>query len=306
MDRRFICVVLFSLTTLFVCLLYSNHHSSTHLKLTQVPTHRYEYAAPQTDILIHSVVNEEPVMMEEIGDKSGFLVALDYWEQQTCGSQNFCQLQCLANEFHMRTAEPFLKDTSLSLYPSKGTETLRLGNLMDMDVWNRNMSINYNCRPVVSWETLRRQAPRNLIIHCIQYRHLPKPTSKFTGSRSGCSEKCYKQFNSVLPLLHKSGFKTVRRSCSNLLNLGLHDRITVEEFGENIFGEYDPGNVTVILNTFRGIDPDMSQPFRFPLSLNSSCCQIPSPSMPCKLTDHKRCRKVLQKRNYECYSWYTS
>ncbi len=277
--RRFICLVLFSLTGLFACfyLLYYRNHSST--KLTQVPTHRYEYVLPQADVT-HSVVNEEPVIMEQT---EGFMVALKFWEQQTCGLQNFCQLQCLANLFRMRTAEPFVIDTTYTLQPLPSSSSIetRLGNLIDMDVWNRNMSIKYNCRPVVSWETLIREAPRNLIIHCIQYRQISPKTWEFNGSRNGCSEKCYKQFNSILPLLHKSGFKTVQRSCSNVLNLDLHDTIALEEFRKNIFGEYDPADVTVILNEFRGINFDLSSPgMRLPLSLDSPCIHINSPSIP--------------------------
>ena len=142
MTQRFVCVFILTVeSALFVCLLhYHNHHSSTHLK--PVPTHRYEYASPQTDIA-HPVVNEEPVITEEAENKNGFMVALGLWEQQSQGLINFSQLQCFANLFHMRTTEPFLTETNSSyrLYPSEGTETQRLGNLIDMDVWNRNMSI---------------------------------------------------------------------------------------------------------------------------------------------------------------------
>ncbi len=210
----------------------------------------------------------------------GFLASFDFYEQQTQALLNFYQLQCLATHSDMRVAEPFLTGTWLSSFPdhmswfSESTENAAsLGKVYDMDVWNSKLSSGRSYQPVLSWETFKQEAPRQLIVHCIQYHSgkPPKPND-FKNFQIDCSNHCYKGFNKVLSLLQKEGFKEVGRGCTNVEHLAFDRRITIEEFKENVFGDCDPADVTVIFNTFRGFDSiDRKDGMRFPLYINSSC-----------------------------------
>ncbi len=212
-------------------------------------------------------------LAEHKKDREGFLVSLGFWEQQTQGLLNFHQLQCLANQTGMRVAQPFLTGTLFRPYPSTKDDP-NLGKVYNMEAWNEKLFTLHKYKPVLSWETLIREAPKPIIIHCIQYQQLGTKNRNFKGFQNGCSESCYDQFDSILKLLQKEGFEEVRRSCTNFYHLSFKEKITFDEFKINIFRDYDPSKVTVILNEFRGIEFDDRTDLRFPLNLNSPCAQL--------------------------------
>ncbi len=170
----------------------------------------------------------------------------------------------------MRVVEPFLTGTSYSLNPVINYAE-KLSKLINMDVWNSKLSSVHSYKPVLSWETFKKEAPKQIIIHCIQYREsgVSPRTRDFNGVQNGCSKECYKQFDPVL-LLQQEGFKQIRRSCTNVLKLSLGHTVSFKEFKESIFARSDPANVTVIFNEFRGLDPHLGG-VRLPLQLDSPC-----------------------------------
>ena len=185
----------------------------------------------------------------------GFVLAFHFWEQQTQAMKTVAQLQCLAHRMGMRAVEPFLYKSFLG-FPFQDLATndfLRLGDLIDIDLWNEETTRKLSLHPLSSWSEFLKISPRNLIVVCIRYRnppqiHIPEPGFDYTR---GCSNGCYANFNRSLNVLNMHGhFRIVRRACANFLDYA--GAVAEKSFVDNILGEYDPREVTVLMNEFRG------------------------------------------------------
>ncbi len=202
----------------------------------------------------------------------GFMIAFRFYEQQTQGLRNILQFQCVANSYGLRIIEPFVTNSMFTVpfedfLQRKPEEYLKLGDLIDMPLLRKNTSGLYPS--ISSWDNFIKVAPKNLIIACIRYRNpplirVPKPGFNF---RYGCTPKCYKRFDATLEFLSKYGFKVVRKSCCNFVDYS--GSVSVDEFGENIFGKHDRANVTVVINEFRGLFGLFRLPLRSACGLDS-------------------------------------
>ena len=185
----------------------------------------------------------------------GFILAFRFWEQQTQAMKTVLQLQCLATHFGMQTVEPFLYRSFLGFpFPDLSTrDFLHLGDLIDVDVWNKEATKKFDLFPLTAWSEFLQFAPRNVIIVCIRYRTppriiLPKPGFNY---RKGCPNACYKRLNSSLAVLNEHGyFKIVRKACVNFIDYG--GSVSESSLIENILGKHDYREVTVLINEFRG------------------------------------------------------
>ena len=192
-----------------------------------------------------------------VNDKvTGYLIAFRYYEQQTQALRNYLQFQCFGNSFGMRIVEPFIR-RSFFFFPFDdllaGRNLLRLGDLIDLDLWNQQAASRFGLPPVSSWTNFLKSAPRNLIIGCIKYRdthHIRSPSPGF-DYRLGCHKECFNNFNRSLTFLRKYGFQLVRRVCANFIDFG--GTVTVDKFLADLTGKFKPENVTILLNEFRGL-----------------------------------------------------
>ena len=186
----------------------------------------------------------------------GFLLALRFWEQQTQAIKTVLQLQCLATHFGMHTVEPFLYKSFLG-FPFSNFRTrndfLNLGDLIDLDLWNRESKEKFDFFPLVSWSNFLQSAPRNVIFLCIKYHNPPQITLPVPGFdyRTGCPSTCFHHLNSSLAVLNQHGnFRVVREACANFIGYG--GAVEERSLIENILGGYDYREVTVLMNEFRG------------------------------------------------------
>ena len=223
----------------------------------------------------------------------GYFFALKYYEQQTQATKNFLQMQCLAHSYGMRVVEPFVQGSQIGFpfYELAAVEaekaensttsthttpapppplqkqqqqqhrprrrrvgSLRLGDLMDMELWNREAADAYGYPPVASWPEFLADAPREVVLVCVRCRNppkirIPKPGANY---RLGCEEDCFEKFDGALNFLRRHSFRLVRRVCSNFVAYA--GSVSSEDFLRNILGGdlYKEGEVTVILNEFRG------------------------------------------------------
>lgn len=191
--------------------------------------------------------------------KLGYLFALKYYEQQTQAAKNYLQMQCLADSYGMQVVEPFVYLSSISfpfsvIQRKKKGRLLRFGDLIDMEVWNRQAVERYNYPPVAMWEEFLAYAPRNLVIVCVRYRDPPKIRIPIPGHnfRTGCPDACYSKFSSALSYLQPHGFHLVKKACANFIDYA--GSVSAESFLSNflIEGRHKSGDVTVILSEFRG------------------------------------------------------
>ncbi len=185
----------------------------------------------------------------------GYIVALKHYEQQTQALKNYLQLQCLANSYGMRTVEPFLERSFLSLPFDrllKGEKLTVLGDLIDINLWNQQTRIKYEYQPISSWNDFIRSAPRKLVLGCIQHQnpkklHEPGPGSNY---RLGCPKACFTTFKQAVQFLEPHGFTVVRKACANFKHFG--EATTTESFLDNLLQHYKPEETTVLLTEFRG------------------------------------------------------
>jgi hypothetical protein len=187
--------------------------------------------------------------------KLGFLLALKYYEQQTQATKNFLQLQCLASNYSMQVVEPFVTKSMFSFPVSlpPPDQTLKFGDLIDMELWNQNTVTRYGYPPVASWENFLNNAPRDVALVCVKCRDPPAVKIPIPGAnfRHGCVKGCFDKFDSILDFISIYGFRVVRKACANFEayagTIGSHD------FLDNILSpKYHQDNITVILSEFRG------------------------------------------------------
>ena len=188
--------------------------------------------------------------------KFGFLVALEYYEQQTEANKNFLQLQCLAHSYGMRVVEPFIHLSFLSFPFSEmiadGKIPLQYSDLINMESWNNQIIERYGYASVARWEEFLEDAPRDVVIVCIKYRDPPRIRVPVPGHsyHLGCKETCYRKFNSSLIFLERYRFRLVRKVCANFA--GYAGSVTDERFKNDILGNLKHNQVTVLFNEFRG------------------------------------------------------
>lgn len=227
--------------------LISRWKSGEQLRCVEVRTPEAPQLAMDPDKGSHKSYNK----------KGGYLLALHFYEQQTQGIKNFLQLQCLASSHNMQVVEPFLHKSQLgfpfSLLAEGKKQVLKLGKLIDMDIWNEQTAKFYNYPPVATWKDFLENAPRKVVIVCMRHHnpsHInpPEPAYNF---RFGCPDSCFDRFSTSLSFLRKHGFHLVRKACANFEKCV--DVIASEQFFSNILGKHKEEDVTVMVQQFRGL-----------------------------------------------------
>ena len=189
----------------------------------------------------------------------GYMLSFRYYEQQTQGIRNLLQMQCLADSFGMKIVEPFIVRSQfvIPLFNASSTENLTkkylgLSDLVDMERWNTETHMKFGYTAVSTWEDFLLKAPRKIIAHCIKYRNPPKIPVPIPGYnyQHGCPKQCFDKFTKSMEYLGAFGFQLVQKTCSNFIDYA--GSVMPEDFMENVMGKYSPGEVTLVVNEFRG------------------------------------------------------
>jgi len=211
--------------------------------------------------------------------KSGYLVALKYYEQQTQATRNFLQWQCFANNFGMKVVEPFVFRSTITfpfalMDTSNNIPPLRFGDLINMKAWNQQTLEKYNYASVARWEEFVKKASRNVVIVCAKYRNPPYIQVPVPGHyyRSGCKQSCFEHFSVSLKYLARYGFKVVRKVCANFA--GYAGSVRENSFMNDILGSSRKDQVSVLLNEFRGFYGLYRMPVLSPCGLTHSSVNI--------------------------------
>ena len=189
----------------------------------------------------------------------GYILAEDYWEQQTAASRSLQDLQCWAAKLGLSVVEPFihksqLKSSIFGPHPKKGEQVIKFGDLFSLEVWNR-YSVEQKHAVLVPWEDFIQVAPKNVIVANFLYKdknnqQLPKQDpSSSERYKTGCptawpNAGMYSQ-------LKTNHFTVIRKVCFNFL---YRDRLTAVKFINHLYGDYSPDNVTVIFHQWRGTE----------------------------------------------------
>lgn len=222
----------------------------TSLKLSRKPTHSKKLHSSSNDILSPRTPG------------GGYVVVLRVYEQQTMASGNLLQLQCWASMLNMSLVTPFMKLSTIltPLAEARHKTHLSLWDIFNKTHWHEHTQA-HGYLPLVGWEDWVKRAPRKLVI--VQFKHpilsqvkeKKKQGIEFPHPRSGDAYKkgCEFKFISgkTLSSLRDKGFLVVRRVCFNFQN---GDGFTFTEFRDHLFGTFNPGNVSVIIDMWRGLN----------------------------------------------------
>ena len=187
----------------------------------------------------------------------GYILAEDYWEQQTSASRSLQNLQCWAAQLGLSVVEPFvyksvLKTSVFGPYSKKGEQVFSFGDLFSLEAWNQH-SMEQQHAVLVPWEDFIRLAPKNVIVANFNYykksRQMAKqdPTSKLERYKTGCSTKW--PTAGMYFQLRINNFTVIRNVC---FNLGYGDSLTNAKFINHLYDDHNPDNVTVVLRQWRG------------------------------------------------------
>ena len=194
---------------------------------------------------------------------TGYVIAGSFVEQQTRGASNLATLQCWAKTIPMYVVEPFMRNSRL-LTPMSGAENelLRFSDVFDADNWNA-VTNSRGYAPLASWEQFLLKAPRQVILVNIKYarKHhagdkkgietTHHQTAFSTSYKHGCTVNATLR-NPKLKYLSNHGFHIIREVCFNFNNAGAS--LTKKQFNEHLFATYNFSEVTVFLNTWKGLN----------------------------------------------------
>lgn len=208
-------------------------------------------------------LKEQANFQPTLTETAGFVVALKIYEQQTMASGNLMQLQCWAKLLNLAVVKPFMKDSFLStpMDDTKHYTMLTLDDTFDMDDWSQHTA-KLGYAPLVDWYHFVKNAPRDVIVVQIKYptlthvkairsQGLPFPhPPRGDEYKEGCRFKMLSSSGKLGTALRAKSFRVVRKVCFNFLT---GDELSLEQFHSDILGEYQPGNVTIIFDEWRGI-----------------------------------------------------
>jgi hypothetical protein len=192
---------------------------------------------------------------------TGYVLAVNYYEQQSMGSRNLFQLQCWAQQLGLAVVKPVMKDSFLlsPLDQHQQQTLLKFEDSFDLKEWSLQTSIS-QFAPLVDWSEFLSNTPRNVILVSYNYPSVSVlKTRQKAGEavlqdhigeryKSGCSSKW--PTPSQLSFLSSNGFHVVRTVCFNFY---FGDQLTVDEFNAHLLGEYHASNVTIIMDMWRGL-----------------------------------------------------
>ena len=202
-------------------------------------------------------VHETPIVFS----RRGYVLAVNYYEQQSMGSRNMFLLQCWAQRLGMLVVKPFMKDSRLTTPLDEQVQRtmLRFEDSFNLTDWSQRSQV-VNHAPLVEWSQFLSKAPRKVIL--VRFEHpsvaLLKSRQKAgegilhqpQGDRykSGCTSKWPSK--SDLAFLTSKRFQVVRNVCFNFF---FGDELSVDEFHEHLLGDFAANEVSVIFETWRGL-----------------------------------------------------
>ena len=234
---------------------------------------------------------------------TGFVLAMDYWEQMTKGSANLQSLQCWAAQFNLSVVEPMVAGSQyLAPFTDPHSSTSNLKNLLltdrfwfhdlvDMDMWNQ-LSAKLFHSLLVPWDYFINNAPRSVILVSFKYGRNQKLAIRYPSPSQQSQQGCPTVYwDSVSDFLNRHNFNVVRRACFNY-NYGEWPDMRL--FNAHIFGGHSPHSVTVIFGQWRG----QARVFRNAKCVSTDVSVSVGPSQELLQVAAEYKQKYLQSRPY--------
>ena len=187
----------------------------------------------------------------------GYVLALDYWEQQTSASRNLQSLQCWAAQYNLSVVEPMMAGSTLRtpLHDRPIEHGFWFRDLFDLDMWNR-LSSEKGHSGLVGWEEFLYSAPREVIL--VSFRHayleeirqnLKKTSAQHKPPSQRVQEGCTTKWEATEKFFNKHHFTVIRRVCFNFV---YGDKLSSRQFNTYLYGSLSPSSSTVVFSQWRG------------------------------------------------------
>lgn len=244
---------------------WQSHARSTVISTDMATEQRHKETFPQGSEKVQSTIRSLPVPQQVVNTSQsrGYVLALDYWEQQTSGSRNLQNLQCWAAQYNLSVVEPAmvgsLLKTPLNNHPiSKG---FWFRDVFDLAMWNRLSSKSFHSE-LVAWDHFLSSAPRTVIL--VSFKHafpdeIKQRLKKLAISKQSptpLSERitkgCKTNWDSAKQFFNKNHFNVVREIC---FNFAYGDRLSNDQFKSYLYGHLSPASSTVVFRQWRGTGP---------------------------------------------------
>ena len=213
------------------------------------------------EIISNRVLNSYSVAFQRNGSSGskGFVLANNYFEQQTGAAMNLLTLSKWAKTVGVFPVEPFVKDSLLHNHLStknviKLKRALHFHDYFDIDLWNE-MCLNVSAMPLISWNAFTSHNSGKFIL----VLSIGEETSKLAFvndeimNEAVCKES-FPDYESKLQYYITNfvglDMEIVRRVC---ISFNDHQPIHIDTFSSIIYGDQDPSDVVVWFNTWRGI-----------------------------------------------------
>ena len=229
--------------------------------------------------------------------RTGYVLCLTYREQQTKAALSMFSLQCLSKALPVNIVEPFIHESRLVVPLDTSQKTMpAFGDLFSLRQWDV-LTSKFGFAPLVPWRQFLSRAPRDLVVVHLQYRTVADEKFGTVGSsyKEGCGEK--PQLAEQLLYLVQYGFKIVREVC---VNFESGQQISLSKFYQHILGSYQPGDVSIVMNEWRGLAPqdnmkrvlisdsDICNQKHSPVYIRSSINLQPSQRIHCEARNYQK------------------
>ena len=208
-----------------------NVYSDVHRAI--LSTNGHDYVPMKRKIkAVQNIVPHYPVNKLTRGkvNRTGYVLALEFWDQQTFSVQNIISLQAWAGWLGVPTLEPFLMATKFGVpladdkaFHANGTVSyLAMSDLYDVEQWNRECSTyHHRLSPLTPWSDFFTNAARDVIfVYFAQWK--------------GCKMNVV-SYNKTLS---KLGFRIIRTQCIEHRTL-TEDSLKAIVYGKNNVSQSD-------------------------------------------------------------------
>ena len=193
---------------------------------------------------------------------SGYVLALDYWEQQSSALRNLQNLQCWAAQYYnLSVVEPAMSKSQLRTPLNNQSITKKrfwFRDVFDIEMWNR-LSLKKHHSVLVSWEKFLSSAPKDVILISIRYAYsteIKQNLKKLSTSQKEAltpfervQQGCSITWHPVKEFLYKHLFNVVKEVC---FNFAYGDKLSNKQFNSILYDSLSPSSTTLVFSRWRG------------------------------------------------------
>ena len=256
----FCCIIVLCGFVYYAYDMYSAHSDPIESQLDDIKVHHKDKKRSVSSSKAqkhYESINKFSQSSRNTRKSQGYIISYNVYEQQTAAARNLWGLQLWANTVGMKVVEPFIGNKSMSFEPitKKNSNPMRFRDMYDIEYWNKQC-MSRGCAKLVPWKEFLSRASKNIVFVQLcghrffgchtQIKNKPNPHEalmSISSRRRGISSKATKYFSNL-------GYKFVRWVS---IEFNQSTPMSLQEFSQYIFDQYDISDVTVMFEVWLGI-----------------------------------------------------